>query len=221
MPGPDEFYTASQREFQEKHDSRNLADAVVAAIVTDEILDKQIPFIESRDFFFLSTVNGNGEPTVSYKGGPIGVVQVLSPTRVIFPNYDGNGMFLSIGNMAETGKVGMLFIDFETPNRLRLQGSAKINDDFELTSRFPGANMVVDITITSVFVNCARYIHRHTRLETSPYVPDANGKQPYPAWKRIDKLQPALPTKDQGKAHREGGLISEEDYERHVIDRTS
>lgn len=221
MPTPDEFYTKSQRHFQEQHESRNLADAVAAAIVTDEIQEKQIPFIESRDFFFLSTVNSKGEPTVSHKGGPVGVVQVLSPTRVIFPNYDGNGMFYSVGNTAETGKIGMLFIDFETPNRIRLQGDAKISTEPELLARFPGANLIYDVAVVSVFLNCARYIHKHQRVETSKYVPDEKGQQPFPAWKRIDDLQPALPLKDQGRAQDEGGLITEDDYEDHLMKGTS
>ncbi len=221
MPDPNEFYSESQRQFQEDHDSRNLADAVVAAIVTDDIQEPQIPFIESRDFFFLSTVNGSGEPTVSHKGGPVGFVQVISPTKLIYPNYDGNGMFYSMGNIAETRKVGLLFIDFETPNRLRVQGDAAISKDPELLARFPGANMVIEIDITRVFVNCARYIHKHQRVENSKYVPDAKGEQPFPAWKRIDKLQPALPQKDQGRAEQEGGVITDDDYIDHVAKGTS
>ncbi|MEM1051738.1 MAG: pyridoxamine 5'-phosphate oxidase family protein [Pseudomonadota bacterium] len=221
MPDPNDFYSDSQRRFQKEHDSLNLANAVVAAIVSDEIQEKQIPFIESRDFFFLSTVNGEGEPTVSHKGGPVGVVQVLSPTRLIFPNYDGNGMFYSMGNTAETGKVGLLFIDFETPNRLRLQGNASISKDPELLARFAGANMVVDVEVTSVFVNCARYIHKHERIQTSKYVPDEHGEQPFPAWKRIDQLQPALPKKDQGRADHEGGTITDEQYEERLMKGTS
>lgn len=221
MPSPDDFYSKAQRKMQRDHNSESLANAVVAAIVTDEIQEKQIPFVESRDFFFLSTVNGDGEPTVSHKGGPVGLLQVLSPTRVIFPNYDGNGMFYSMGNVSETSKVGLLLIDFETPNRLRLQGDATLSDDPELLSRFPGANMIVDIAVTRVFVNCARYIHKHKRVERSKYVPDEKGEQPFPAWKRIDKLQPALPEKDQGRADSEGGTITDDEYEERVMKGTS
>ncbi|MEM6834246.1 MAG: pyridoxamine 5'-phosphate oxidase family protein [Pseudomonadota bacterium] len=221
MPTADEFYTESQRAFQKDHDSFKLANAVVDAIVSDDLDDKQTAFVESRDFFFLSTVNGHGEPSVSYKGGPVGVVRVVSPTQLVFPNYDGNGMFYSMGNTAETGKVGLLFIDFETPNRLRIQGDASISKEPAFVDRFPGANMVVKVDITSVFVNCARYIHKHQRLETSKYVPDEKGEQPFPAWKRIEAIQDALPAKDQGRAGSEGGTISFDDYEDHVAKGTS
>lgn len=212
MPSPDEFYTDSQRELQAKHDSATLAKAVVGAIVSDEIPEEQYPFINSRDYFFLSTVNSKGQPTVSYKGGPVGVLKIKSTKQIVFPNYDGNGMFYSMGNVAEMGQVGLLLLDMETPNRLRIQGIAKLSDDAQLVSEFPGANMVVVVDITSVFVNCARYIHPHKRLSESKYVPDAEGKQPFPAWKRLDKIQGALPKVDQGRAEAEGGLIDDEKY---------
>lgn len=212
MPSAEEFYTDSQRRLQAEHDSAKLAQAVVGAIVSDVIPDEQYGFIETRDFFFLSTVNSKGQPTVSYKGGPVGVVKVTSPAQLVFPNYDGNGMFYSMGNIAEMSEVGLLFIDMETPNRLRIQGKASLSKDDALLKDFPGANMVVIVEVTSVFVNCARYIHPHKRIETSKYVPDDKGEQPYPAWKRLDKIQPALPQKDQGRAEKEGGLIDDEQY---------
>jgi len=216
LPTPDEFYTKTQRDLQAEHESSNLADAVVAAIVTDELQSKQIDFISSRDYFFLSTVNAVGEPTVSYKGGPVGMVQVISPHKLVFPNYDGNGMFFSMGNVLETRKIGMLFIDMETPLRVRVQGTAMVSKDKTLLEMFPGSNMVVEVSVDKAFYNCARYIHKHRRLESSKYVPDEDGKQPFPSWKRIKDLQPVLRSDDQGKAEAEGGTISMEQYDEHV-----
>lgn len=213
MAGPTEFYSDAQRKLQSEQDSENLASAMAATIVFDELQEDHSAFIASRDYFFLSTVSAEGEPTVSYKGGPVGLVQVLGPKRLVFPSYDGNGMFFSMGNIADAGKVGMLFIDMETPHRVRVQGSAQVNKNPDLMDRFPGANMIVDVEVTSVFVNCARYIHKHKRLESSKYVPDEKGDQPFPSWKRIDLLQDALPGKDTGRAEDAGGLITIEDYQ--------
>lgn len=212
MTTPDDFYTDSQRKLQSDNGHDKLAVAVVHAIVRDELEDIHIDYIESRDYFFLSTVNADGEPTVSYKGGPVGLVQVVGENRLAFPNYDGNGMWLSMGNIDAAAKIGMLFMDFVTPWRIRVQGDAKLSKDPELMARFPGSNMVVDVAVTRVFQNCARYIHKHTRVEASPYVPDKEGKQPYPAWKRIDKIQDHLHPDDIGRAEKEGGTISEEEY---------
>lgn len=212
MPSPDEFYTDSQRKLQADNDSATLAKAVVGAIVSDEIPEEQYDFINSRDYFFLSTVNSKGQPSVSYKGGGVGVLKIKSSQQLIFPNYDGNGMFYSMGNVAEMAHVGLLLIDMETPNRLRIQGKAELSEDAALLAEYPGANMVVIVNITSVFVNCARYIHPHKRVAESKYVPDSEGKQPFPAWKRLDKIQGALPKIDQGRAEKEGGLIDDDKY---------
>jgi uncharacterized protein len=207
------FYTEAQKKLQADFDSRKLADRVEQAIVSDEIVPEiHQDFIESRDFFFLATVNANGEPTVSHKGGPVGVVTVVDANTLAFPSYDGNGMFLSIGNIAETSKIGLLFIDFETPNRIRVQAAATISKDDPLMAKYPGAQLMVRAKVDKVFLNCARLIHKHTRVSASPYVPDENGETPFPAWKRIDLVQDALPSKDAGRTAQEGGAITQDEY---------
>lgn len=206
------FYTDSQRKLQDAFDSRRLADTLEAAIIEEELGERHIGFIESRDFFFLSTVTADGHPTVSYKGGGVGTVKVIDNKTLAFPAYDGNGMFLSVGNIDETAKIGLLFIDFETPNRVRVQATATVNPEDELMSEFPGALLIVRATVDQVFVNCARYIHKHTRVEDSRYVPDAEGNQPVATWKRIDVMQGALNDQDKERAMDGDGLISQEEY---------
>ncbi len=207
-------YTAAQRQLQHEHGTENIA-SLLEMVTVAPLLDKKArAFVESRDFFFLSTVNADGEPTVSYKGGAVGVVTVLDERTILFPSYDGNGMFLSLGNITETSKIGLLFIDFETPHRLRVQATAIVSSDAALLARYPGAQLVVRATIDQVFVNCARMIHRHTRVSQSPYVPDADGTVAYPAWKRIDLVQDALPASDQGRTDQAGGTITIDEYER-------
>lgn len=206
------FYTEPQRKLQDEFDSRRLADTVAAAIVVEELHEMHTAFISSRDFFFLTTVNGDGEPTVSYKGGGVGTVRVVDEHTLAFPAYDGNGMMLSWGNIDDTAKIGLLFIDFETPNRIRVQATATLHRDDELLAEYPGAFMMVRAHVDKVFVNCARYIHKHTRVEASKYVPDADGNQPFPTWKRIDGLQGSLRPDDEGKAAENGGIITQEEY---------
>lgn len=206
------FYTDKQKQIQAQFESRALADRVEEAIVSDEFDDMHRAFIGSRDFFFLSTVNAEGCPTVSHKGGAPGFVKVLDASTFVFPSYDGNGMFLSMGNIADTAKIGLLFIDFETPNRVRVQATATISSDDPLISGYPGANLIVRAHVDKVFLNCARYIHKHTRVEASPYVPDSEGVAPYPAWKRIDFVQDVLKPEDRGRAEQEGGVITQDEY---------
>lgn len=206
------FYTESQREMQEQFETRTLADTMEATIIEDSLNPRHQAFISSRDFFFLSTVNAKGEPTVSHKGGGVGTVKVIDDKTLAFPAYDGNGMFLSLGNIADTAKIGLLFIDFETPNRVRVQATAQIQENDPLLAEYPGAIAVVRAHVDQAFINCARYIHKHKRLETSRYVPDENGDAPFASWKRIDGLQGHLSPKDEGRAGQEGGVITEQQY---------
>lgn len=206
------FYTDAQREMQAAQGTVKLADTVQEAIVWDVVEGPNVDFIESRDFFFLSTVDAGGRPTVSYKGGPQGVCHVVDEKTLVFPSYDGNGMFKSMGNAADTGKVGLLFIDFETPNRVRVQGDVTVSADDPDMARYPGAKMIARVKVEHCFLNCARYIHKHERVAKSPYVPDDKGEQPHPSWKRIDLVQDALPKEAQAKTQAEGGTITMDDY---------
>lgn len=207
-----DFYTDAQRAMQAAQGTEKLANTVMDNIVWDAVEGPNVDFIESRDFFFLSTVDGMGRPSVSYKGGPVGLCHVVDAKTLVFPAYDGNGMFKSMGNAVETGKVGLLFIDFETPNRLRVQGEASISTDDPEMARYPGAKMIARVAVESCFLNCARYIHKHTRVAASPYVPDATGAQPHPSWKRIDTVQQALPEAERARTKAAGGEITMEEY---------
>jgi uncharacterized protein len=215
------FYSEAQRAMQAAQGQTRLADTVHAAIVWQAVEGPNAAFIESRDFFFLASVDAAGRPTVSYKGGPVGVVAVLDPTTLAFPVYDGNGMYLSAGNAAQTGQVGLLFIDMETPNRVRVQGRATVLADDPEMARWPGARMVVRVAVEHCFLNCARYIHKHQRVAASPYVPDAAGCQPHPAWKRIDFVQDALPEDDRLRTAEAGGTIDMQGYVDRLMAGTS
>lgn len=211
------LYAEPHRKLQDQFDSRKLADRVEQIIVHDEFTDEDRAFIESRDMFFLSTVDPQGRPTVSYKGGAPGFIRIVDKKTLAFPSYNGNGMFLSMGNIASNNKVGILFIDFEHPHRMRLQGTASVSASDPLLNTFPGAELVVRITVTELFVNCPRYVHQFQRVAHSKYVPDAAGQAPLPAWKRIDAVQDALPARDAGKAEQAGGLITPEQYAAKVM----
>ncbi len=210
------FYGEQQRVLQDQFDSRGIADVLEAVIVQPEINDESAAFIESRTFFFLSTVNAHGHPTVSHKGGAAGFVRVIDRTTIVFPSYDGNGMFLSMGNIAGDGRIGLLFMDFERPHRIRAHAHATVSRDDPMIDDYPGADLVVRAAVSEVFVNCPRYITPHRPAAASKYVPDANGDAPLPGWKKIDALQPFLPTRFQGIAEAENDLITTDEYERRL-----
>ena len=167
-------------------------------------------FIEEPAFFFLSTVNESGHPTVSYKGGAPGFVRVLDPATLVFPSYDGNGMFLSMGNLLTHPRVGILFIDFERPNRLRLNGTASIDQDDPLMDAYHEAQFVVRVAVRQLFPNCPRYIPRFQRVDDSPHVPKAGCETPFANWKQIDFVRDALPEKDLKKVDELPAITIEE-----------
>jgi predicted pyridoxine 5'-phosphate oxidase superfamily flavin-nucleotide-binding protein len=212
------LYGPTHRSLQDRFDTRRLADNVETRVVLTEIPPEHKAFIESRDMFFLSTIDHQGRPTVSYKGGDPGFVRVLDNKTVAFPCYDGNGMFYSMGNLLGNQHVGMLFINFEKPHRLRLQGIASVSDDDSLLSEYAEAQLIVRVTVTEIFRNCPRYVHHYKKIEPSKFVPRTTGETPIAPWKRVDDIQAVLPARDRARADREGGLISRAEYEKYVTE---
>jgi len=189
-------YHAGMRELQDRFDTRRLADRLEEKLERQAFSDEDRAFIESRALFFLATADGEGRPDCSYKGGAPGFVRVTGEAELAFPSYDGNGMFRSLGNLLVSPAVALLFIDFERPNRLRVNGRASIADDDPLLASFVGAQVVVRVRATRIFPNCPRYIHRMSITEPSPYVPREGHTPPVPAWKRFDAFCDVLPRGD-------------------------
>ncbi|HSW08564.1 pyridoxamine 5'-phosphate oxidase family protein [Aquabacterium sp.] len=202
-------YTAKALELQKRFDTEALAAAELQVIVHDALSPPDRAFIGQSEMFWLASVDSQGSPTVSFKGGAPGFVKMPDDKTLLFPCFDGNGMFFSMGNIASTSHIGMLFMDFVTPSRLRVQGDAQLTDDVDIVGLWPGAQFAVRVAITALITNCPRYIPRMQRVAPSRYVPDTTtGEQPIPGWKRIDAIQAVLPRRDQGKADTVGGLIS-------------
>lgn len=188
-------YQPAQRELQDRFDTRRLADRLDPG-ASDTITPGLKDFIEARELFFLATVDADGQPQCSHKGGDPGFVRVLDEHTIAFPLYDGNGMFLSAGNILSGSKVGLLFVDLEGGSRLRLNGEATVADDDPLLGSFPGAVLVVRVRARAVFANCRRYVHHYQRVERSPFVPTPEGEAPVPDWKRDPYFDGSLPAGD-------------------------
>jgi len=193
-------FNEDHRYWQDRFDSRRLADRIDNLLVSDSIDAHSKTFIESRDMFFLATCDAEGNPQCSYKGGDPGFVRVLDERTLAFPVYDGNGMFLSLGNVRASANVGMLFVDFEHPNRMRVNGVATIDERDPLLGTMKGAIAVVRVRTTQVFPNCSRYIHRMQLVERSKFVPRAEVDTPIPDWKRMSWAHDQLPDRDPARA---------------------
>ena len=187
------MYHEGNRSLQERFDSRRIADRLVEVLHRVRFSDEDRAFIESRTMFFLATADRDGAPDCSYKGGRPGFVRVVAPDTLAFPSYDGNGMFKSLGNVLVNPRVGLLFIDFEAPKRLRVNGTARIDPDDPLVETFPGAQLVVRVKAGHIFPNCPRYIHRMRLEEVSACSPAPGHQPPEPAWKQMDAFRDYLP----------------------------
>jgi predicted pyridoxine 5'-phosphate oxidase superfamily flavin-nucleotide-binding protein len=194
-----DLYHNAHRRLQEQFDTVRLADRLKRDIVQDHITEQDKAFIENLDMFFLATVDERGRANCSYKGGEPGFVRVVDERTIAFPNYDGNGMYLSMGNVAQTAEVGLLFIDFEHQSRMRLNGRAAIIPHDTLLSHYPEAQFIVRVTVRELFPNCPRYIHRMQRVARSRFVPKAGCTTPVPRWKAGDWVSDVLPENDPAK----------------------
>jgi predicted pyridoxine 5'-phosphate oxidase superfamily flavin-nucleotide-binding protein len=193
------LYHEGSRRLQDRFDTRRLADRIDEKLVRDTIDDGDRAFIEARDMFFLATADEEGRPQCSYKGGAPGFVRVLDERTIAFPIYDGNGMYLSVGNTLVNPHVGLLFVDFEGRKRMRLNGIASIDDADPLLAEYPEAQLVVRVRATEVFPNCPRYIHEYRLVQRSRFVPKAECETPVPKWKKAEWSRNALPTGDPAR----------------------
>ncbi len=204
------LYGEQHRALQDALSTRKLADRIEQLACKTEFDPDSKGFIETRDMFFLATVDHHGRPTVSYKGGDPGFVKILDSTTLVFPSYDGNGMFLSMGNITGHNQVGLLFMSFERPHRLRVQGSATISREDPMMAHYKEADFVVRVQLAELWQNCPRYIHRYQKLQPSRYVPREATETPLAEWKRVDAVQDVLPERDVAKAQAVGTIGVEE-----------
>jgi predicted pyridoxine 5'-phosphate oxidase superfamily flavin-nucleotide-binding protein len=190
------LYHDGSRRLQDRFETRRLADRLVEVIAHGTFTDADRTFIESRPMFFLATADAAGHPDCSYKGGRPGFVRVIDARTLAFPSYDGNGMFKSLGNVLVNPRVGLLFIDFETPRRLRVNGRASVHEDDALREQFVGAQVIVRVEAEAIFPNCPRYIHAMRMVEESPYAPCEGHTPPVPEWKTRPVFREVLPPGD-------------------------
>jgi uncharacterized protein len=184
-----------ERELQRHFDADRLADRIAAKTFHATFSDNDRAFIQRMDMFFLATSDAEGNLDCSYKGGEPGFVRITGDSTLVFPWYDGNGMFMSAGNITQHRNVGMLFIDFENQWRMRVNGTAEVVYEDELLADYPGAQFLVRVTAENIFPNCPRYIHKMQLVERSVFVPKAECETPEPDWK--DHFADVLPRDQQ------------------------
>jgi len=193
------MYHDGNRRLQDQFDSRRISDRLEEKLARVQFTPGDKTFIEISPYFFLATADADGRPDCSFKGGMPGFVRVTGPSELAFPDYDGNGMFKSLGNVLVNPNVGMLFIAMHgKPQRLRINGEATVKDHDPLLAETVGAQLIVRVAVRAIFPNCPRYIPTMQMSEPSIYTPRSGGETPEPAWKDFadfkDYVHPRQPT---------------------------
>src|SRR5258708_23303801 len=175
---------------QDGFDRRRIADRLEEKLRRFAFGEADRAFIEGAMFFFLATADDRGQPDCSFKGGKPGFIRIVGTDELAFPDYDGNGMFKSLGNIGVNPHVGLLFIDMgEKPRRLRVNGEASVSADDPLMQRFAGAQLLVRVKVRAIFPNCPRYIVTPGTADASKYAPRPDYEPPEPAWKGFDDFK--------------------------------
>jgi predicted pyridoxine 5'-phosphate oxidase superfamily flavin-nucleotide-binding protein len=186
-------YHSGSRALQDEFGSRALADRL-AERSRSTFTAEDTAFISSAIYFFLATADAEGQPDCSFKGGPEGFVRVTGPSELAFPDFDGNGMFKSLGNLNANPKVGLLFIAMHgSPRRLRVNGDARVLRDDPLLAETVGAQLIVRVRVKSIFPNCPRYIPKLELAEPSVYTPKPGEAPVEPAWKTFEIFRDVTP----------------------------
>jgi predicted pyridoxine 5'-phosphate oxidase superfamily flavin-nucleotide-binding protein len=181
------MYHDGNRRLQDQFGSRRISDRLEEKLTRKAFSIDDKAFIENAIYFFIATADADGRPDCSFRGGPPGFVRLTAPTELVFPDYDGNGMFKSLGNLLVNPNVGLLFIDLhERPRRLRVNGTATVSREDPLLADTVGAQMIVRVQARAIFPNCPRYIPKMQLVEPSAYVPQPGQDPVEPAWKSFD-----------------------------------
>ena len=186
------FYHEGMRALQDRFDGRRVADGLAAHRRRWDFWDDDRVMIETAPFFFIATSFGEYSDC-SMRSGMPGFVKIVAPGTIEFPEYDGNSMYRTLGNISRNPNVGLLFVKFDGKTvRIRINGQATILDDAETLARHHGAKLIVRV-VCELFSNCPRAVHDLEGGRLSAYLPRPGYEPPAPEWKSRDYIRDILP----------------------------
>lgn len=194
-----DMFSDGSRKLQDRYSARKVADVITQMTCVSNFDDDAHgyrEFIESAAYFFLATSSGENTDC-SFKGGPKGFVRIIAPNKLIYPDYDGNRMYKSLGNLTDNPNIGMLFLQFDGEEgkrylRVRINGVASLHDEHSELANYPGAKRIVEVETKHIYLNCPRYIPHMQMIEESAHIPKVGQKQPEPGWKQKPGIKEAL-----------------------------
>jgi predicted pyridoxine 5'-phosphate oxidase superfamily flavin-nucleotide-binding protein len=192
---PRDFYHDGMRALQDRFDGRRVADGLAKHRRRYDFWDEDRAMIEQAAYFFIATSYGD-YVDCSLRAGAPGFIQITGPGELEFPEYDGNSMYRTLGNISRNPNVGLLFVKFDGKSyRIRINGRATILDDAATLSRHHAAKLVVRVQC-ELFSNCPRSVHNLAEGTLSDFVPRPGHEPPAPEWKSRDYIRDILPEND-------------------------
>lgn len=195
------FYDPKMRDLQDRSEGRAVADRLEQVRRHDAFTESDRAMIAQAPFFFLATYSDTSVDC-SFKGGVPGFVRVTGPSSLEFPDYDGNRMYRSLGNILASGRCGLLFIRLDgarfdgSAARMRISGRAEIVEDPAAVAEHPGARRLVRVTAEHIFPNCPRYIPAMQSGTPSPHAPRPGHTPPEAEWKSADWMRDLFESQD-------------------------
>ena len=175
LPGSD-----GEHELQEKHNTASRANAFYRHQLLGYLNPLMQAFVTKQEMMFVGTADRNGEADTSFRAGLAGFIRVLDQKTLAYPEYRGNGVMSSLGNISENPHVGLLFVDFTDRIGLHINGRARIveNDEFlrvasasepfgedipPATGRGPERWVVV--SVLEAYIHCSKHIPRMQKID--------------------------------------------------------
>lgn len=167
--------SAGEHALQCDFGTRARATRFYADQVRDRLLPAMIEFVGRMEMVFVATADAGGECDASLRAGPPGFLHVLDERTVAYPEYRGNGVHASLGNITENGHVGLLMVDFTTDLiGLHVNGAARVVEDTDLRAARPGlprdgasgrrAERWVLVEVEEAYIHCRKHIPRMGRI---------------------------------------------------------
>jgi len=174
-----------EHELQELHGTTTRADAFYSHQVLDHLNPRMRDFIARQDMFFLASADGRGECDVSFRAGEPGFVYTLGGKVLMYPEYRGNGVMASLGNITENPHVGLLFLDFYLDKiGLHVNGTARIESNQDVLARpdlpaGPREDIEVEngrrperwvlVHVEEAYIHCSKHIPRLRKMDEVRY----------------------------------------------------
>jgi predicted pyridoxine 5'-phosphate oxidase superfamily flavin-nucleotide-binding protein len=170
--------SAGEHRLQQQHGTCERAERFYAQQVLDHLNEHMCEFVARQEMMFVATADAHGECDCTFRAGPPGFVHALDPYHLAWPEYRGNGVMASVGNITENAHVGVLFVDlFRDRIGLHVNGSAAIVDDEQMRARRPDlpvdsvpgrrAERWVVVYVHEAYIHCSKHIPRVYRMPSN------------------------------------------------------